>query len=134
MSVLDDLEEICRLVGGERPQGKVVEDEDEDIDPGQRQQETGRAAVEAGQGQVEEQPWHPLVEGGATGADRRLSHRAGEEGLATASRPPDQDVVMPGHPLGGGEAQDLGAVQPAGVAEVDVLDGAGAPRARWSRP
>ena len=76
-AVLDDLEEIRRLVGGEWPQGQVVEDED--VDLGERHQEPRPAAVEAGQSQVGEQTWHPLVEGGAAGSDSGLGQGAGEE-------------------------------------------------------
>jgi hypothetical protein len=51
-----------------------------------------------------------------------VGERAGEERLARTSRPDDYQVAVVADPAGLGEVEDLGAVQPAGAAVVDVFD------------
>lgn len=54
--------------------------------------------------------------------ERRLGERAGEEGLAHAGGPADEDVARRANPVAGGEAAQEGAVEPAWPLQVEVLE------------
>ena len=51
-----------------------------------------------------------------------MGERAGEPGLTDAARAGDEDIEVFAQPAPGGEGEDEGLVESAGVTEVDVLD------------
>ena len=91
VAVVDDLQQIAALLGGERCQAPIVEDEQ--LDAGEALEQAGIATVGARQGEVFEQPGQPQIEGGAVVAAGLVGERAGEPGLADAAR---SSVILPG--------------------------------------
>src|SRR6266705_1600450 len=121
--VLDDFQQVGGLVGGEGAEQQVAGDQDADAGPGGQQ--PGQPPVAPGDRQLAGHPRGPLVKGGVAVADGGVGQGAGQERLAGAGGPGDHDGAgLPG-PVRGGEAEQLAAVQAAGAAEVDVLDGGG---------
>ena len=51
-----------------------------------------------------------------------MGQRAGQEGLAAAGGPVDQEILRRADPVATAEAGELRAIQPAAGAEVDVLE------------
>lgn len=118
--VLNDLEGVGGLVGAERPEQEVVDQQY--VDAGPRGHEAGQATVDPGDGQLVEHAAGPQVEGAVAPADGGVGQGAGEEGLADPGRADDGDVVVRADPAAFGQAQDDGTFQVALAAEVEVLD------------
>jgi len=76
VAVIDDLEEIAPLLGGERLWSPIVDDEE--IGTLQRGHETHQAAFAAGLGEIGEQARRALVEDGEAVAAGLVAERAGE--------------------------------------------------------
>ena len=85
----------------------------------------GEAAVGAGDGEVVEQARAAQVEGGVAAADGGVGQGASQEGLAQPGGADDDHAVVGVDPVRLGEGEDLGALQAAVAAEVEVFDGGG---------
>ena len=83
-----------------------------------------------GDGQVGEQPGHAGVENGDVFSARLVAERASEPTFAQAARPGHEQIAALGDPVAGGELEEEGAVEPARVLIVDVLDAGGMTQAR----
>ena len=73
VSVLEELEEVSAMVGVERGESEVVEDDE--VDFGERGQQLGIGAVAAGDGDVVQQPWESQVQGVIARFVRRITLR-----------------------------------------------------------
>ena len=91
IALLHDLEEVLAGRGVERPKAEIVQDED--IDPRQRLEKPGMAAVAAGERQIAEQLRRALIEDGAVVAARFMAKGASQPRLAEAC---GTSVIMPG--------------------------------------
>ena len=120
VSVLDDLEQVGRLLSGKGPQGQVIEDEY--VESGPAGQQPRQTPVGAGDADVLQQAWDAQVEDAVTVSESGLSQRAGQEGLADAGRAGDQDVAVGLDPVRLGQAQHGAAVEATGRPEVEILD------------
>ena len=85
VAVLDDFEQIARLVGGERLRSPIIEDEQ--LDARQRAQEPGVARIAVRDGEIGEQPGNAGVEDGEVLPAGLVAERAGEPALAQAGWP-----------------------------------------------
>ena len=120
VAFLDDLEQIAALLGTERLEAPVVEDEQ--LDAAERPHEPGIAAVAAGEREIGEQLGDALVEDRAVVAAGLVAERAGEPTLADAGRAFDDQVLRLLDPVPAGERLEQGAIEAACGAVVDVLD------------
>ena len=120
VAILDDFEQVARLIGGERLRPPIVEDEQ--LDARERAQEPGVAGVAVGDGEVGEEPGHAGIEDGEVFPARLVAEGAGEPTLAQAARPGDEQIAALGDPVAGGELEEQRAVEPAGTLIVDVFD------------
>ena len=93
MPIVDDLQEVAPLLGGERGEAPVVEDQQ--LDARQALEEPCMAAVTACQRQRIEQPWHAMIEDGAIVAAGLVAERAGNPTFADAGRADDEQVLVP---------------------------------------
>jgi hypothetical protein len=122
-ALFDDLEEVAALLDRGGGEEEVVEDEQGDaLELGE---DARVAAVGVGDGEIVEQAWGAGVEGGVSLSDGGMGEGAAEVGLAAAGGAGDKQVLVVLDPSRLGEAEDDGAVESAGSAEVDVLDGGG---------
>ena len=121
VAIIDDLEQIAALVGGERLRSPVVDDEE--IDALERGHQAGQTAFAARLGEIGEQAGCPLVEDGEAVAAGLVAERTGKPGLPGAGWADDDQVVGLTDPLAGGEGLEERTVETAGGAIVDVLDG-----------
>jgi len=90
VAVLEDLQEVVAGRRVERLKAPVVEDEQ--IDAAECTQETGMAAVAAGQSEIGEQPRDALVEHRPIVAAGLVAERRGEPALADAGGAANQQV------------------------------------------
>jgi hypothetical protein len=119
VAVFEDLEEVAALGVGEGGEAEVIEDEE--LGPGQAVEELGVGAVRAGQGQFSEEPGEAIVAGGEAVTAGTVAEGAGQVALAGAGGAGDEDALVVADPVTAGEAQNQGAIQSAGTAEVEVL-------------
>src|SRR5271166_2588008 len=120
VAILDDFEQIARLVGRERFGSPIIQDEQFDAREGP--QEPGVARIPMGDGQIGEEPGGAGVENGHVFSARLLAEGAGEPALAQAARPGHEQIATLGDPVTSGELEEERAVEPAGALIVDVLD------------
>ena len=73
VALLNDLQEVLAGWGVERPKAEIVQNED--IDPRQRLEKPGVAAVAAGERQIAEQLRRSLIEDGAVVAASFMAKR-----------------------------------------------------------
>ena len=114
VAVVHDLQQVAPLLGGERGQAPVVEDQQ--LDPGQALQQAGVAPVAARQGERLEQPRQTLVEHRAVVAAGLVAEGAGQPGLADAGRAGEQQLLVAVDPIAGGQPLEQGAVEAARTA------------------
>ncbi len=119
VAVVDDLQEILGLVAQSGRDQEVVEEQEPDL--GELGEQARVAAVAACQTQVAEQTGGAHVERGMAAADGGVGEGTGDERLAAAGRPGDEQVVVGVDPAGLGQAEDDGAVEAAWGPEVDLL-------------
>ena len=91
VAVFDDLEQVAALLGPERLEAPVVEDQQ--LDTAERAHQTRVAAVAAGEREIGEQPGHALVEDRAVVAAGLVPEGAGQPALADAGRAFDDQVL-----------------------------------------
>src|SRR3954470_13813115 len=112
VTVVDDLEEIAALLGGERLGSPVVDDEKlRALEGGHQPRE---AALAASLGQIGEEPRGALVEDGEAVPARPVAERAGQPTLARAGWAGDRQMLVLAHPLARGEHLEQGSVEAAG--------------------
>ena len=119
-AVVEDLEEVAsprRIDGRQAP---VVEDEQ--LDASEVAIELGDGALAMGDPQLGEQPWHALVLGLAAFKAGFVGERASDPTLARAARAGDQDIGGIADPGAVAEAEHEAAVEPAGAAQIDILE------------
>ena len=120
VAILDDFEEIARLVGIERLRAPIVENEQ--LYAGERAQEPGVAGGAVDDGEIGEETGNADVEDGDVLPTSLVPESAGEPTLAQAAGAGDQQIAMFGDPVAGGELKEQRPVEPARILIVDVLD------------
>src|SRR5271166_4010643 len=120
VAILDDFEQIARLVGRERFGSPIIQDEQFDAREGP--QEPGVARIAMGDGEIGEEPGGAGVEDGHVFSTRLVAERASEPTLAQAARPGQEQIAALGDPVASGELEEERAVEPARDLIVDVLD------------
>src|SRR5260370_23744092 len=121
VALLDDLQEIAALVGPERFEPPVVEDEQPHL--AEPLHQPWIATVAAGECEVGEQLGHALIENGSVVATGFVAECAGEPGFADACRAFDDEVLWGVDPVAGDEPLEQCSIEAARGAVVDVLDG-----------
>ena len=120
VAIVHDFQQIAALLAGERGETPIVENEE--IDPCERLEQPGIAAVAAGERQCLEQPRNPMVEDRTIVATSLVAERAGDPSLADPGRADDQQVMLAVDPVAGGELGEEGAVEASRGPQIDVLD------------
>jgi len=120
VAVLDDFEQISRLIGVERFGPPIVEDEQ--FCARDRAQKPGVTSIAMGDRQIGEQPRHAVVEDGYILPAGFLAERAGEPTLSQPARSGDEQVAALVDPVAGGEFEEQGAIEPARAVVIDILD------------
>ena len=120
VAVLEDLEQVVAVFGGEGGQPPVVHHQHFGL--GKRLEQLRVAAVGARDGQRAQQPGDAQVQRAVTVAAGAVGQRAGYPALADAGRAADQDVEVLADPASVGEREDQLLVEAAAVPEVNVLD------------
>jgi len=87
VTILDDFEQIARLLGRERLRSPVIEDEE--FDPADAAQQFGVAAVTARERERGEQPWNAMVEHGEVFFAGDVPQGAGEPTFTDTGRARD---------------------------------------------
>ena len=82
----------------------------------------GVASVAAGEREGGEQPRHAVIEDGQVLPAGLLAEGAGEPAFADAAGAGDQQITPRADPVAVGELEEQRAIEPAGSAEVDILD------------
>ena len=119
-AVLDDLGEVAPLGVAKRREHPVVDRQQ--VELRQASQEPGVGAVAATDGQLMQQSRHADVACGEAAATGAFDEGAREEALADAGGANQEQVVALGDPGASAERQDLLAVEPPWVGEVDGLE------------
>jgi len=117
VALLGDLQQIAPVVGAERLQTPVVEDEQADLAEPLHQPRIASIP----EGEVGEQLGHTLIEDRVVVATGLVAERTGQPGFAHARGPFDDQVVRDGDPVTGDQLLEQGSVQASGAAIVDVL-------------
>jgi len=131
-ALLDDLQEIATLVGPERLEPPVVEDEQADL--AEPLHQPWITAVAAGQREVGEQLGDALIEDGVIVAAGLVAERAGEPGFTDAGRAFDDQILRRGDPVAGDQPLEQRAIEATRCTIVDVLDGGALTQAGMAQP
>ena len=121
VTILDDFEQIARLLGRERLRSPVIEDEE--FDPADAAQQFGVAAVTARERERGEQPWNAMVEHGEVFFAGDVPQGAGEPTFTDAARAGDNQVTTHADPFADSEFAEERPVETAGSPIVNVFDG-----------
>src|SRR5271169_3001584 len=119
IALLNDLQKVLAGGGVERPKAEIVQDEH--IDPRQRPEQPGMAAIAAGERQIAEQLRHALIEDGAVVAARFVAKGASQPRLAEPGLAANNQVVMDADPVTGDKLPEHGPVEIAGMLVVDIF-------------
>jgi hypothetical protein len=84
VAIIDHLHQIVTLLGGEPGHRPIVENEQ--LDPGNPGEQPGGMAVDAGEGELVEQPRQPLVAHREAGAGRLVAEGTSKPTFADAGR------------------------------------------------
>ena len=87
VAIVDDFEQVAALLGGQRCQPPIVEDQK--LDTGEALEEAYIASIAACQRKCVEQAWYAIVEHRSIVTACLVSERAGEPALAGAGRARD---------------------------------------------
>src|SRR6266852_6041033 len=120
MPVVEDFQEIAPLLGRERRQAPVIQDQE--LDARQRLEQASVTAIAAREQQVIEQPRQAMVEDRAVVAAGLVAERTGKPTLADAGLPDDQQILMTFDPIASDELGKQRLVEGARHFEIDVLD------------
>ena len=126
VAVVDDLQQIAALLGGQRLGSPVVEDQQ--VDARELAHQASIAAIAARQRQGSEQPRAALVEDRQIFAACLVAEGAGEPRFADPAGAGDQAVAVLADPVATGEPQEHGTIEAAGRLVVDVFDRGGVPQ------
>ena len=121
VAVFDDFKHVAALLGAERFEAPIIEDQQLDAAEGAHQ--PGIAAVAAGQREVGEQLWDALIEHRAVVAARLVAEGTSQPAFADPGRPFDNQVLRLVDPATGDQGLEQRSVETAGGAIIDVLDG-----------
>src|SRR3990172_361745 len=121
VAVFEDFEQVAAFAVGQGSEAPVVEHEE--VGLGEGGEELAVGAVGAREPQLIEEAGQADVADREPVAAGTLAEGTGEGGLAGPGGADDQDGLMVADPLAAGEAQQEGAVEPAGRAEVEVFAG-----------
>ena len=119
-AVLDDLQQVGRLLAGQRLHREVVKDQDTDAGPAGEQ--PGHAPIYACDGELVDHAREAHVERGVAFADGGLGECASDVGLPKPSGADDQDVLVGVDPARLRQLKDQCTVQSPRGMEVDVLE------------
>jgi energy-coupling factor transporter ATP-binding protein EcfA2 len=111
MPVIEDVQETAPLLGRERRQASIIQDQK--LDSRQGLEQTLVTSIPAREQQGIEQPWQTMVEDRTAVAASPLVKGAGNKTHADANRPDDQQVVMTSDPIAADELGEEGLVEPA---------------------
>ena len=117
--IIDDLQQIATLILGQGRERPVVEDQE--LDAGQRFEQTPITTIAAGQRQSLEQPRHALIEHGAIVAAGLVAERTRKPALADTGRADDDQVLVPVDPVAGGEFLEQRLVETSRFAGADPI-------------
>ena len=117
--IVDDLQQIASLLGGEWGQSPIVEDEH--LYVGQALQHPGITPIAPGQAEAFQHARHTLIKHGAVVAAGALSQGAGRPCLADAGRAGDQQILLAFNPFSLCQFLKQGAVETAVRAVIDIL-------------
>src|SRR5215203_1291396 len=132
VALFDDLQKIAPLVGPERLEAPVVEDEQADL--AEPLHQPAIAAVAAGERELGEQLGDALIEDGAVVATGLVAERAGEPRFADPGGAFDDQVLRGIDPVAGDESLEQRSIEAARSAIVDVLDGGALAKLRMAQP
>src|SRR5215472_11075896 len=119
VAVLDDLQQVMTLLGSERLETPVVEDQELDAAEGTHQ--AGVAAVAACQCEIAEQARNALIEHRTIVAAGLVAEGASKPTFADPGRPFDDQVLRLVNPAAGNQGLKQGSVETAGGTVIDVL-------------
>ena len=122
-AVLDDLGDVAPLGIAQRGEQPVVDRKQ--VQFGEAGEQPCEGAVAAPDGELMEQARHAEVARREAAATRPLNEGTGKEALADAGGAGDEQIVVVGDPGAAAQGEDLLAVEPAGVGEVDGLERGG---------
>lgn len=131
VAVLDNFQEIARLVGIERFGPPVVEDQQ--FGAGDRAQQPAVTSVAMSDREVGKEPRHAVIEDRDVLPASFLAERAGEPALAEPARPGDQQIAALSEPVAGGEFEKERAVEPALALVIHVFDAGRMTQTRGAR-
>src|SRR5207237_4840721 len=112
--------EIATGTGIERFEGPVVEDEE--LDAGEAAQDSGIAAVTAGEREFRKQLGNPLIENRAVVAASLVTEGTGKPTFTDPGGPAQDQIIVRVDPLAIGELLEQSAVEAAWGSVIDVLD------------
>src|SRR5204863_7826737 len=99
VAIVDDFEQVAALLGGQRCQPPVIEDQK--LDTGEALEEADIASIAACQRKCVEQAWYAMVEYRSIVAAGFVSDRASEPTLAGAGFVGEQEVLPLAVPVPG---------------------------------
>src|ERR1700730_18161592 len=120
VAVLDNLQHVMTLLGPQRLEPPIIEDEE--LDATERPHQTRVSPVAAGEREIAEHPGHALIEHRAIVAACLVAERASQPTFADAGRPFDDQVLRLLDPAPGGQCLEQRTVEGAGGAIMDVFD------------
>ena len=121
VTILADLEEVTTFALSQGRHGEVIDDED--LDAGQFGQEFVQSPVGASHGEFAKEYGLAGIEGSVALADSLLGEGTGQKGLAHTAGAKQDEILMSGDPVAGGQGTDEGSIQSSGRTVVDVLRG-----------
>jgi hypothetical protein len=119
MAIVDDLQQVATLLGVERRQPPVVEDED--LNASQALEHACIASITTGEAKPFQHSWYPLIEHGAIVATGSLAEGTGNPGLADAGGAGDQQILLAFYPLSLCQPLEQGSVETTVCAVIDIL-------------
>src|SRR5271155_4959290 len=118
--ILDNLKNVAALLGGERGEAPIVQDQQ--LDARQALEQPGMTPIAASECESIEQPWHAMIEDGAIVAAGLVAKRTGKPTFAGSGRPADQQALVPCDPIAGDELGEQRLIETALGLDVDILD------------
>ena len=120
VTILADLEEVTTFALSQGRHGEVIDDED--IDTGQFCQAFVQSPVGASYGEFSKEYKLAGIEGCVALADSLLGEGTGQKGLTHTAGAKQDEILMSGDPVAGGQGTDEGSIQSSGGTVVDILE------------